>query len=119
MGESHGCQKQKLLPIIRSGNGKFFGLGDSNMPSHDRMEGRFAQILPRNWLSPNAVARETMLEVKGVNIAKPGTTVGSTLRADFRSVTSRRRQGGRLSQEVTPPPLTDVGYSSSRRRAEQ
>src|SRR5450756_2261244 len=46
MGESHGGQKQKFLPIIRSGNGKFFGFGDSNMPSLDKIEDRFAQILP-------------------------------------------------------------------------
>ena len=46
MGESHGGQKQKFLPIIRNGNGKFFGLGESNTPSLDKMEGRFAQILP-------------------------------------------------------------------------
>jgi hypothetical protein len=29
MGESHSGQKQKFLPIIRSGNGKFFGFGES------------------------------------------------------------------------------------------
>ena len=39
MGESRAGQKQKFLPIIRSGNGKFFGFGDSNMPSLDKMEG--------------------------------------------------------------------------------
>jgi hypothetical protein len=29
MGESNTGQKQKFLPIIRSGNGKFFGFGES------------------------------------------------------------------------------------------
>src|ERR1035437_4834293 len=46
MGESHTGQKQKFLPIIRSDNGKFFGLGESNAPSMDEMKGRFAQLLP-------------------------------------------------------------------------
>jgi hypothetical protein len=45
MGESYSGQKQKLLPFIRSGCGKFFGPGESNTPDMDKMEGRFAQIL--------------------------------------------------------------------------
>ena len=76
MGESHGGQKQKFLPIIRSGNGKFFGLGEPNMPSMDKMEGRFAQILsPKPPTAENRVLAQAMLKVKGVNVAKPGTTV--------------------------------------------
>jgi hypothetical protein len=47
MGESHSGQKQKFLPIIRNGNGKFFGFGDSNMPSMDKMEGRFPKSCHR------------------------------------------------------------------------
>ena len=46
MGESRSGQKQKFLPIIRSGNGKFFGLGDDEAPAMDQMKGCFAQILP-------------------------------------------------------------------------
>src|SRR6266516_4080221 len=42
MGESHSGQKQKFLPIIRSGNGKFFGFGESEVPAMDKMKGRFA-----------------------------------------------------------------------------
>ena len=76
MGESHGGQKQKFLPIIRSGNGKFFGFGDSNMPSLDKIEGRFAQILPPKLADAQMrLLAKTMLKVKGVNVAKPGTTV--------------------------------------------
>jgi hypothetical protein len=76
MGESHGGQKQKFLPIIRSGNGKFFGFGDSNMPSLDKIEGRFAQILPPKVADDQMrLLAKTMLKVKGVNIAKPGATV--------------------------------------------
>ena len=76
MGESPGSQKQKFVPIIRSDNGKFFGFGESNTPSLDKMEGRFAQILPSKV--PDAQIRlvtQAMLKLKGVNVGKPGTTV--------------------------------------------
>ena len=76
MGESPGGQKQQFLPIIRSDNGKFFGFGESNTPSLDKMEGRFAQILPSKM--PDAQTRlvaQAMLKVKGVNVAKSVTTV--------------------------------------------
>ena len=36
MGESRSGQKQKFLPIIRSGNGSFFGLGESEVPTRTR-----------------------------------------------------------------------------------
>jgi hypothetical protein len=71
MGESHAGQKQKFLPIIRSGNGKFFGFGESNTPSLDKIEGRFAQILPPKL--PEAHIQEVakaMLKVKGVKVAR-------------------------------------------------
>jgi hypothetical protein len=76
MGESHGGQKQKFLPIIRSSNGKFFGFGESNTPSLDKIEGRFAQILPPKVADDQMrLLAKTMLKVKGVNVAKPGATV--------------------------------------------
>jgi hypothetical protein len=71
MGESHSGQKQKFLPIIRSGNGKFFGFGESEVPAMDKMKGRFAQLLPTNV--PDAAMRDlakVMLKVKGVGQAK-------------------------------------------------
>ncbi len=73
MGESHSGQKQKFLPIIRSGNGKFFGFGESEAPTMDEMKGRFAQLLPTKV--PDAAMRDlalTMLKVKGVGSATPG-----------------------------------------------
>jgi hypothetical protein len=76
MSESHSGQKQKFLPIIRSGNGKFFNLGETTIPGMDKMEGRFAQILPPKVA--DAGLREVakvMLKVKGVNLSKPGATV--------------------------------------------
>jgi hypothetical protein len=79
MGESHSGQKQKFLPIIRSGNGKFFNLGETTIPDMDKMEGRFAQILPPNVATvEHRALAQAMLKVKGVNITKPGTTVRLT-----------------------------------------
>jgi hypothetical protein len=75
MGESHSGQKQKFLPIIRSGNGKFFGFGESETPKMDEMKGRFAQLLPAKV--PDAAIRDVakaMLKVKGVGRAIPGAT---------------------------------------------
>lgn len=70
MGESPAGQKQKLLPIIRSGNGKFFGFGDPDAPTMDEMKGRFAQLLPTKI--PDTAMRDlakAMLKVKGVGRA--------------------------------------------------
>jgi hypothetical protein len=73
MGESHSGQIQKFLPIVRSGNGKFFGFGESEAPTTDEMKGRFAQLLPTKV--PDAAMRDlalTMLKVKGAGRATPG-----------------------------------------------
>lgn len=70
MGESYDGQKQKFLPIIRSGNGKFFAFGASDVPVMDQVTGRFAQILPPKV--PDAAMRElakALLKVKGVGRA--------------------------------------------------
>jgi hypothetical protein len=75
-GESRDAQKQKFLPIIRSDNGKFFTFGEPEVPGADELEGRFAQFLPPKV--PDAQTRlvaQAMLKVKGVNVAKTGTTV--------------------------------------------
>src|ERR1017187_5741765 len=69
IGESRDGLKQKFLPIIRSGNGKFFGFGESNMPGMDKMEGRFAQILPPKVPDDKMrLLAQTMLQVKGVTV---------------------------------------------------
>ncbi len=72
MGESHDGHKQKFLPIIRSGNGRFFGFGESEVPGADEMKGRFAHILPTKV--PDAAMRDlakVMLKVKA-SVAMPG-----------------------------------------------
>ena len=71
MGESRDGQKQRFLPIIRRGNGKFFGFGEPEVPEIDEMKGRFAQILSPKI--PDAATRDlakAMLRVKG---AMPAT----------------------------------------------
>ena len=69
MGESHTGQKQKFLPIIRSGNGKFFNLGETTVPGLDKMTGRFAQILPpKVATAENRALAQAMLKVKGVTV---------------------------------------------------
>lgn len=76
MGESQSDgQKQRFLPIIRSDNGKFFGLGESEAPGMDEMKGRFAQLLPTKV--PDDGIRQVakaMLKVKGAGRAMPGAT---------------------------------------------
>ena len=66
MGEDRKGQKPKLLSIIRSGNGKFFGFNETEFPGMDDMKGRFAQILPPKV--PDAQSQrlaKAMLQVKG------------------------------------------------------
>lgn len=79
MGEDRAGQKQRFLPIIRSGNGKFFGFNDDETPAMDSLTGRFAQILPPQ--APDEPARflaQTMLKIRGVNVTKPGATARLT-----------------------------------------
>jgi hypothetical protein len=73
LGETRDGQKQKFLPIIRSGNGKFFGFGESDVPGMDKMEGRFAQIIsPKVPDAEMRLIAQTMLKVKGVKVAQSG-----------------------------------------------
>ena len=76
MGESKIGQKQRILPIIRSGNGRFFGFKDTVMPQTDRFEGRFSQILsPNTPTDEHRLIAKAMLELKGLNFDTPGHTV--------------------------------------------
>ena len=45
-GETVGHGEQRLLPIIRTDAGGFFGFGEHDGPKLDNFEGRFAQLLP-------------------------------------------------------------------------
>lgn len=73
MGEGRGRLKQKFLPIIRSDNGNFFGLGESETPGADHLKGRFAQILPPKIADDKTrLLAQTLLQIKGVVPAQPG-----------------------------------------------
>jgi hypothetical protein len=78
MGESMTeGRKQQMLPIIRSDNHKFFGLGDSAVEKMDKLEGRFLQLLPTKV--PDKGMRElalAMLKVKGIQAATGGPQLG-------------------------------------------
>jgi len=79
MGESQTGQQQKFLPIIRNGNGRFFGFGEYPGPAAHTMAGRFAQLLPPKAPTDEhrAIAR-AILQTNGVPrgacwaIAPPG-----------------------------------------------
>jgi hypothetical protein len=76
MGEDRTGQKKKFLPIIRSGNGKFFGFNDDETPVMDSMTGRFAQILsPKVPDEQMQMLAKTMLKVKGVKVVGLGKSV--------------------------------------------
>lgn len=45
-GETRTSVRQKILPIIRTGVGGFFGFGEHDGLTPDSYQGRFAQILP-------------------------------------------------------------------------
>lgn len=73
MGEVTGQKKQKMLPIIRTDAGGFFGFGEFDSGSFTGFQGRFAGLLPPKV--PNAEQRalaKAMLEVMGVTDATLG-----------------------------------------------
>ncbi len=81
MGESMAeGQKQQILPIIRSGNHKFFGFGESTISKLEKLEGRFSQLLPGKVPDGRTQAiAAAILKVKGVHhamAAKPQGLAG-------------------------------------------
>ena len=66
-GESHTGCRQKFLPIIRTGAGKFFGFGEFTTPPETTFSGRFSQILPPKVPSAAEQAKAAaLLAVLGV-----------------------------------------------------
>jgi hypothetical protein len=78
MGESMAeGQKQQMLPIIRSGNHKFFGFGESTGSELKNIQGRFSQLLPVKVPDKEMRALAlAMLKVKGVQQAMTGMGQG-------------------------------------------
>ena len=73
MGEAVGQKKQKMLPIIRTDAGGFFGFGEFDSTSYTGFQGRFVGLLPPKV--PNAEQRalaKAMLEMLGVTDATLG-----------------------------------------------
>jgi hypothetical protein len=67
MGEAAGEKKQKMLPIIRTDAGGFFGFGEFDTSSYTDFQGRFAGLLPPKV--PSAEQRalaKAMLQIMGV-----------------------------------------------------
>ena len=76
MGEAKTGHKQRFLPIIRSGNGRFFGFDETGTPEIDQIGGRFSQILSAETPSvEHRLIAKAMLEVKGINVDKRGNSV--------------------------------------------
>jgi hypothetical protein len=75
MGEAPGVLEQKFLPIIRTDAGGFFGFGEPNLPHADKLQGRFAQLLPTKVPDDGMrLLAKTLLKVKGVVPARRGTS---------------------------------------------
>lgn len=73
LGESRDRHEQKCLPIIRSDNGNFFGLGEPETSSQDQMEGRFVRILPKNKSTPKQrLLARAQLKADSVKVYKFG-----------------------------------------------
>ena len=57
MGETRGRKAQRMLPIVRTDAGGFFGFGEFDSSQFDGFEGRFAALLPPD--EPPPELRET------------------------------------------------------------
>jgi hypothetical protein len=75
MGEDRNRQRQRILRIVRSDNGKFFSLAEAEFPVADQMTGRFAQILPPTIPDQEMqMLAKAMLKVKGVRPIRLGNS---------------------------------------------
>ena len=73
MGEAAGQKKQKLLPIIRTDAGGFFGFGEFDSRAFDGFQGRFVGLLPPKVLNAEQRAlAKAMLEMLGITDATLG-----------------------------------------------
>ncbi len=74
IAETVGRKTQRMLPIIRTDAGGFFGFGEFDSSAFDGFEGRFAQILPPKVLNAEQRAlAKAALAVMGVTDAALGT----------------------------------------------
>lgn len=76
-GETARHGEQRLLPIIRTDAGGFFGFGEHDGPKLDNYEGRFAQLLPPK--RPGPEERElalAMLATMGITLQQLRSDAG-------------------------------------------
>jgi hypothetical protein len=67
-GETFEHAEQRLLPIIRTNAGGFFGLGEHIGPKLDKFEGRFAHLLAPEPPSAKSVeSARALLSVMGIS----------------------------------------------------
>jgi len=68
MGEAVGIRQPKILKIVRTDAGGFFGLTEMEGLPMDQFQGRFAQLLPAKRPTPELIeVAGAMLAVKGLN----------------------------------------------------
>lgn len=73
MGETHDSRGQHFLFIQRNSAGKFTGFGTSVVPQFDRLEGRFAQMMPPKEPSQNeALMARSLLTAMGIAVTNAG-----------------------------------------------
>lgn len=60
MGQTRNECQQRMLPMERDQANRFIGFGQEHKIEPDRMEGRFANLMPEEY--PNAQSREMALE---------------------------------------------------------
>ena len=66
-GEAVGHSDQRLLPIIRTDAGGFFGFGEHDGPKLEDFKGRFAQLLPPKRPGAEGIAlARAMLAAMGI-----------------------------------------------------
>lgn len=70
MGESRAGGQQRMLPIIRTDAGGFFGFGETETQPADQLSGRFAGILPPKVPSAkDRLMAQALLDVKAARKA--------------------------------------------------
>ena len=67
MGEAQGRKTQRFLPILRTDAGGFYWFGEFDALKFDRIEGRFAGMLPPQQPTPETRAMaQALLAAMGV-----------------------------------------------------
>jgi hypothetical protein len=104
MGQTRTSCQQRMLPMIRSKEGKFLGFGNEHKINADRVEGRFANLIP--WDYPSVKAQAAAKEA----LSKLGV-------ASYQREEERRHREDKGKYHVISPdglPLTPVAFASKK-----